>query len=150
MFNFSDHLQELRALIIGLVLLLATTILGLVWISIGLYHCLTGYLGSTWGPIVLGLIFFVPMLIFAVVKAFSGNTQHSQQQATLNGYADVSALNITKVIESLSGHSPFFVAAVAIIAGVLAARFPALLTMFMQILTAYAEEVKARATKNAT
>ncbi|MES2826031.1 MAG: hypothetical protein V4732_20695 [Pseudomonadota bacterium] len=147
MFNFSDQLQELRSLIIGLVLLLATTIIGLIWISVGFYHGLSIYLGPTWGPIVLGVIFFVPMLIFTFVKAFSRNPQPSQQLIVPN--TDMAALNFSKVIESLSGQSPFFVASIAIIGGVLATRFPALLSVFMQVLTAYSEDSKARSTKNA-
>jgi hypothetical protein len=147
MFNFSDHLQELRSLIIGLALLLATTIIGLIWISIGFYHSLSIYLGSTWGPIVLGLIFFVPMLIFTFVKAFSRNTLQSRQQ--VDSHTDMAALNFSKVINSLSGQPPFFVASVAIVGGVLATRFPALLSVFIQVLTAYAEDVKTRSMKNA-
>lgn len=146
MFNFSDQLQELRSLIIGLVLLLATTIIGLIWISVGFYHGLSSYLGPIWGPMVLGLIFFVPMLIFTFVKAFSRDTRQAQQQPGPN--ADMAALNFSKVIESLSGQSPFFVASVAIIGGVLASRFPALLSVFMQVLTAYSEDAKVRSTKN--
>ncbi|MES2674937.1 MAG: hypothetical protein V4660_11910 [Pseudomonadota bacterium] len=146
MFNFSDQLQELRALIIGLVLLLATTIIGLIWISIGFYHGISIYLGPTWGPIVLGVIFFVPMLIFTFVKAFSRNTQQARQQSGPN--PDTAVLNFSKVIESLSGQSPFVVASIAIIGGVLASRFPALLSIFMQVITAYSEDAKIRSTKN--
>lgn len=145
MFNFNDHLQELRSTIIGLVLLSAATIIGFVWVSIGIYHWLSTCLGSVWGPIVLGLIYFVPIVIFAFIKAFIrppvpvAPPQHE--------YADMAAFNVTKVFESLSGRSPFLVASAAIIAGFLATRFPALLSVFMQILAVYAEDVKMRATK---
>ena len=70
MFNFNGHLQELRANIVSIVLLLSATIIGFVWISIGIYHWLSACLGAVWGPIVLGLIFFIPIIIFAFIKAF--------------------------------------------------------------------------------
>ncbi|HOY24182.1 MAG TPA: hypothetical protein PK002_13600, partial [Cellvibrio sp.] len=79
MFNFNDHLQELRANIVSLVLLLSATVIGFVWISIGIYHWLSACLGAVWGPIVLGLIYFIPIIIFAFIKAFA-RTPVSQNQ----------------------------------------------------------------------
>jgi hypothetical protein len=147
MFNFNDHLQELRSTIIGLALLLAATIIGFVWVSIGLYHWLSICLGAIWGPIVLGLIYFVPLVIFAFIKAFI--RQPALPVTSHNEGADLTALNIAKVFENLAGRSPFVVASAAILAGFLATRFPALLSVFMQILTVYAEDVKNRAARAA-
>jgi hypothetical protein len=141
MFNFNDHLQELRSTIVGLVLLLAATIIGFVWISIGLYHWLSLCLGAVWGPIVLGLLYFLPLVIFAFVKAFFRQPAVTQP---LNDPANTAVLNISRVFERLSGRSPFFVATAVIIAGFLATRFPSLLAVFTQILTAYADDVKSR------
>ena len=143
MLNFNDHLQELRANIVSLVLLLSATIIGFVWVSIGVYHWLSVCLGAVWGPIVLGLMYFIPIVIFAFMKAFA-RTPLSQKQ-NRNDQADATVLNMSKVFESLSGRSPFLVASAAIVAGFLATRFPALLTVFTQILAAYAEDLKTRA-----
>jgi hypothetical protein len=145
MFNFNGHLQELRANIVSIVLILSATIIGFVWISIGIYHWLSACLGAVWGPIVLGLIYFIPLIIFAFVKAFA---RPLPQQQSRGDQPDLAALNVTKALESLSGRSPFFVTSAAIIAGVLATRFPALLSVFTQILVAYAEDVNARAAKD--
>ncbi len=147
MFNFNDRLQELRSTIIGLVLLSAATIIGFVWISIGVNQWLSSHLGSVWGPIVLGLIYFLPIVIFAFIKAFV--RQPAPVQPSNTDSADMAAVNVAKVFEGLSGRSPFLVAAAAILAGFLATRFPALLSVFMQILAVYAEDVKNRATKAA-
>ena len=143
MFNFNGHLQELRANIVSIVLLLSATIIGFVWISIGIHHWLKECLGSVWGPIVLGLICFVPLIIFAFIKAFARPALPLHQNRS--NPADATALNVSKALESLSGRSPFLVAAAAIIAGFLATRFPALLTVFTQLLAAYAEDLNARA-----
>ena len=147
MFNFNDHLQELRSTIVGLVLLLAATIIGFVWISIGLYHWLSLCLGAVWGPIVLGLVYFLPLVIFAFVKAFFRQTLVTQRQ---NDPANTAILNISRVFESLSGRSPFFVATAVIIAGFLATRFPSLLAVFTQILTAYADDMRSREASSAS
>lgn len=145
MFNFNDRLQELRSLIIGVVLLSAATIIGFVWISIGVYHWLSICLGSVWGPIVLGLIYFLPIVIFAFIKAFI--RQPVPAVPIQNESADVAAVNVIRVFENLSSRSPFLLAVAAIVAGFLATRFPALLSTFMQVLAVYAEEVNNRASK---
>ncbi len=145
MFNFNDHLQELRANIVSLVLLLSATIIGFVWISIGIYHWLSACLGAVWGPIVLGLMYFIPIIIFAFIKAFA--RAPLPQHQTRHDQADATALNIAKVFESLSGRSPLLATSAVVVAGVLATRFPSLLSVFTQILAAYAEDVKVRAAK---
>ncbi len=145
MFNFNDHLQELRANILSLVLLISVTLIGFVWISIGIYHWLSAWLGMVWGPIVLGLIYFIPIIIVAFIKAFVNPVP--PQNPRLSEHADLTLLNMSKVFESLSGRSPFVVASAAIVAGFLATRFPALLTAFSQIVTAYAEDLKTRAAR---
>lgn len=143
MFNFNDRLQELRSTIIGIVLLSGATIIGFVWISIGIYQWLSACLGAVWGPILLGLIYFLPIVIFAFIKAFV--RQPVPVAPARSESADLASLNATKIFENLSGRSPFIVASAAILAGFLATRFPALLSVFMQILAVYADDVKARA-----
>jgi len=147
MFNFNDRLQELRSTIIGLVLLAAATIIGFVWISVGLYHWLSICLGSVWGPIVLGLIYFLPIIIFAIIKTFIRPS--TPPLPMLSDNTDTAAANLTKVFESLSGRSPFVMASAAVMAGFLATRFPAFLSVFMQILTVYTDDVAKRAAKTA-
>ena len=145
MFNFNDQLQELRSTIIGLALLLGATIIGFVWISIGIYQWLTSCVGAVWGPIVLGLVYFLPIIIFAFMKAFV--RPPAPKTPAYGDHVDTTVLNISKVFENLSGRSPFLVASAVIIAGFLATRFPALLTVFTQILAAYAEDLKTREAK---
>jgi type III secretory pathway component EscV len=145
MFNFNGHLQELRANIVSIVLILSATIIGFVWISIGMYHWLSACLGAVWGPIVLGLIYFIPIIIFAFIKAFVRPSLPQNQNRS--DQADATVLNMSKVFESLSGRSPLLATSAVVIAGVLATRFPALLSVFTQILAAYAEDVKMRAAK---
>jgi hypothetical protein len=145
MFNFVGQLQELRSTIIGLVLLLGATIIGFVWISIGLNHWLSEHLGSVCGPIVLGLIYFLPITIFAFIKAFVRQPKPVPHNETV----DIATANIAAVTENLSGFSPFATGIAVVIASFLAARFPALLAVFMQMLTAYTDDVKNRAAKSA-
>lgn len=141
MFNFSDHLQELRSTIVGLVLILAATIIGFVWISIGIYFWLSSCLGSVWGPLVLGLIYFIPIIIFALYRAFARPTP---VQAPQQREQDINIQAFAKTFENLSNHSPLVVIAAAAVAGFLATRFPALLTTFTQLLASYTGDSRYR------
>ncbi|HWV14040.1 MAG TPA: hypothetical protein VN030_01325 [Cellvibrio sp.] len=144
MFNIRDHFQELRSTIIGLVLLLATTIIGVVWISVGISNCLKAYLGDSWGPIVLGLIYFLPILGYALMKTFGRDTPN-EKAIPHSEYNEATALNLSRVFESLPKNASFLVTVAAIAAGFIANRFPAMLPLFTQILSAYAQDIKAKA-----
>jgi hypothetical protein len=152
MFNFTRQLKELRSSIIGLVLLLATAVIGLIWLSIGLYSALTAWIGPVWAPLALGGICFLPLVVFWIVHLFADkdhDEERTVQAAYNSAYADSSVMSISRIIESLSGKSPFLATAAAIIAGFLATRFPALLTIFAQIVQAYAEDAQRRAAQKA-
>lgn len=152
MFNFSRQLKELRSSIIGLVLLVATAIIGLIWLSIGLYSALSAWIGPIWAPLALGVLCFVPLGIFAIIRIFAAREEDEERavQAAYNSaYADSSVASISRIVESLSGRSPFLATAAAIIAGILATRFPALLSIFTQIVQAYADDAQRRANEKA-
>ena len=141
MFNFSDHLQELRSTLVGLVLILAATIIGFVWLSVGIYFWLSSMLGNIWGPLVLGLIYFIPIIAFALSKAFAKPETTKAQQPRDQ---DLNLQAFSKTFENLSNRSPIVVIAAAAVAGFLATRFPSLLALFNQLLAASSEAVKAQ------
>lgn len=141
MFNLNDHIRELRAAIVGLVLLLAATIIGFIWIGIGIYHALSISLGDVWGPVVLGLLYFIPIITYALAKTFR---PAPPAVAEPSDPADAIVVNMSRVLGSLSGRAPFVVAVAAIIAGFLATRYPAILAFFTQLLSAYAEDVSTK------
>ena len=141
MFNFSDHLQELRSTLVGLVIILAATIIGFVWLSVGIYFWLSSMLGNIWGPLVLGLIYFIPIIAFALSKAFAKPETTKAQQPREQ---DLNLQAFSKTFENLSNRSPIVVIAAAAVAGFLATRFPSLLTLFNQLMAASSEAVKTQ------
>ncbi|RYY75033.1 MAG: hypothetical protein EOO52_12035 [Gammaproteobacteria bacterium] len=90
---------------------------------------------------ILGLIYFIPIIVFALSKAFARpptqSQPHREQDLTLQAFS--------KTFENLSNRSPLVIISAAAIAGFLATRFPSLLGLFNQLLTTYSEEVKTRA-----
>lgn len=147
MLNFNSQLQEIRSSIIGIILIVVMALIGLTWISIGINSYLTSLLGPVWGPITLGAICFIPIIIFVLLKSSSKKEEAPPQQPAYGNPYDPMALNIPKIIESLHGQPPLFVTIVTVIAGFLATRFPSLLVIFTQIVTAYTDDLKARVAK---
>ena len=142
MFDIHNRIDSIRASVIGLVLIVACTILGLIWISVGLYSFLSLKLGAVWGPVALGGVLFLPMLIWLVIQAVSPRDKRSKQQRAFEAaFANSSVGSISRMIESMSAHSPFLATGVAVIGGFLASRFPQFLAMFAELVTAYGDEM---------
>lgn len=142
MFDLHNRIDSIRASVIGLVLIIACTILGLIWVSIGVYAFLTLKLGPVWGPVALGGVLFLPMVIWAIVQAATPKDKRSKaQRAYDNAFAASSVGSISRMIESMSAHSPFLATAVAVAGGFLATRFPQFLAMFAELVTAWGDEL---------
>lgn len=149
MFNFSDKFQEFRSNIVGVVLVLGSSTMGVIWICIGLSRLLSRLLGDIWGPIVLGLLCFVPVVIFALIKAFGRNNAPTSTNANLGLYGEPAIANMAGLFEKLSGQSPLLGVIAALVTAFLIKRFPGVLPLFAQLLTAYIEDMKIRAAKAA-
>lgn len=149
MFNFLPSLREIRSLVIGIGLILASAVIGLIWVSIGLYALLTTLIGPVWGPFVLGVIGFVPLMVLILHQLMT--PAHRQVPPTAQGFAaiDGSVGHIARIIDALSERSVFLGAVAAVVAGFLATRFPAFLSLFAQMVTAYAEDMKRNDAKKA-
>ena len=141
MFNFLPPLKELRSAIISLGLVLATAIIGIIWLSIGFYNGLVALIGPLWGPFALGGICFIPLIGFMIHQA---KTPKPQPQATAQPFmaGDSAVSQIARIIETVSERSVLLGAVAATLAGFLATRFPMMLSLFAQIVTAYAEDMK--------
>jgi len=149
MFNFTHQLEALKSSIIAIVLILACTILGLIWISIALYSLLVIVAGPLWGPLVLGLVFLLPIAVYAIIKALPANQKKKKQSAFEAAFANSTVGSISLLIESLSGTSPILATVAAVIAGFMATRFPQFLPLLSQLVTAVAQEMQLRSTRKA-
>jgi hypothetical protein len=148
MFNFSEALSELRDSMISVVLLVAAAIIGLAWMSIGLFNALSLWLGPIWGPIMLGAAMTLPLLVYVIFRLSRAKSQKQNlsflKQQTHSAYEQSSVLHISRIIEGLSTTSPLMATLGAIGAGFLATRFPALLQVVSEVITAWADDVKRK------
>lgn len=150
MFNVTHRIESLKSSLIGIVLVLACAILGLIWISIGIYSFLVSKLGLTWGPIVLGGLLFLPLAGYGIAKLVTNTDKRSRQQKMFDAaFANSSVGSISRMIETMSAHSPFAAALVAVVGGFLASRFPQFLSMFAELVGALGEELSRRKVQKA-
>lgn len=149
MFNFSNQLENLKSSIVGLVLLLASAIIGLIWISIGIFSLAVKLLGDLWGPLALGGLFLLPIVIYLGVKALPQNKEKRRQSLIDEAFSKSTVGSISNLIDSLSGTSPILATVAAIVAGFMATRFPQYLPMFSQIVSALGEEFKMHKVRRA-
>jgi hypothetical protein len=127
MLNFTRGFEALKDSIIGVVLLLALAIIGLIWLSIGIYSWLVSLMGPVFGPLALGGLCLLPLVIYVINQSF----KRPARPESLTPEA-ASVLHIAKIIESLSSRSPLLGTAAAIAAGFLA--------LLAQILAAWAQD----------
>ncbi len=146
---FSKEINSIKSSLIGLVLILATAIIGLGWIGFGLYSLFVLYLGTVIGPIALGALFLLPILIFFGLKALPQNAAKRRQQAYNEAFANSTVGAISRMVDSMSGHSPAAAAIVAVLGGVLASRFPQFLPILAEMVGALGDELSRRRERKA-
>ncbi len=145
MFDVSHKIESFKSSLIGLVLMLACTILGIIWLSVSLYNFLTIKFGPIAGPAICGAILFVPILIYGAVKLINRQDKRSKKQRMFDeAFANSSVGSLSRMIETMSRHSPFAAAAVAILGGFMATRFPQFLSMFAELVNALGDELDRR------
>ena len=149
MFNFSSQIENLKSSIISLVLLLASAIIGLIWVSIGLYSLAVKLLGELWGPLALGGLFLLPIIIYLIIKAMPHNKEKRRQSLIDEAFSKSTVGSISNLIDNLSGVSPVLATVAAIVAGFMATRFPQYLPMFSQIVSSLGEEFKLHKVRRA-
>ena len=149
MFNFSSQIENLKSSIISLVLLLASAIIGLIWVSIGLYSLAVKLLGELWGPLALGGLFLLPIIIYLIIKAMPHNKEKRRQSLIDEAFSKSTVGSISNLIDNLSGVSPVLATMAAIVAGFMATRFPQYLPMFSQIVSSLGEEFKLHKVRRA-
>ncbi|ESQ76602.1 hypothetical protein [Asticcacaulis sp. AC402] len=142
MFNLSQHIDALKQSLVGYVLMLAAAIIGLIWISFGIYNWATAMLGPVWGPLAIGAAFMLPVAVYLMAKAFQPDDKRSKQQRMFDqAFAASPVGSLSKMIETMSVHSPFLAAVTAIIGGFVAARFPQFLSILSEFVIAGGEEL---------
>ena len=145
MFNVSHKIESIKTSLIGFVLMLACTILGIIWLSVSLYNFLTIKFGLIAGPAICGAVLFLPIIAYGIIKATHHKDKRSKKERMFDeAFANSSVGSLSRMIETMSKHSPFAAAAVAIVGGFLASRFPQFLGMFAELVEAAGDELDRR------
>ncbi|MBW8882038.1 MAG: hypothetical protein JF615_11665 [Asticcacaulis sp.] len=150
MFNISQHIEALKQSLIGYLLMLAAAVIGLIWISFGIYNWAVAMLGNIWGPLAIGALFIVPIVIYVLAKKLMPEDKRSKQQRMIDEAFAASPVGaLSRMIETMSGHSPFLAAITAVIGGFVAAKFPQFLSVMSELVVAFGDELSRWNTRKA-
>ncbi len=123
---------------VGLVLTLASAIVGIVWMSIALAQALSSAIGSTAAAALLtGAAFLLPAIMFLVWRGLETRRRQREQDLAhtmLGAQPDLLAA-LTRIAQDMAERAPLAAVAIATLGGLLAARFPAALPLLVQALT---------------
>jgi hypothetical protein len=111
----------------------ALALIGLVWLTIAIVSALTPSIGALAAQALVGVALMIPLLILVVRSKLSRPTA-----AARAAYEDPDAaamIQVARLVETMGAKSPLASAGVALAAGVLAARLPTILPLFVQIVT---------------
>ena len=131
------RLRGARAAIVGWGLCLAAAMLGLVWLSIAAVQFASAWIEPRAAAALIGLLCLTPIAI-AALRANAQKPEPPAPQPVQTGLYGADPTTqyafIAKAAEKLVDRSPLTALAVAALAGLLAARFPAALGLLLQIL----------------
>lgn len=142
MFNLTQYIDTLKQSLTGYLIMLSAAVIGLIWISFGIYNFAVAVIGPIWGPIAIGAAFMLPVLVYVVVKKLAPEDKRSKQQRMFDQAFAASPVGaLSQMIEKMSAHSPFLGAITAIIGGFVAARFPQFLSITAELVAAGSDEL---------
>lgn len=134
-----QHLHTMRGAIIGGALLVASSVAGLVWLSIAAVGGTAAVLGSFWAQIVVGLLLLSPLAIFALI-AWQRDRQRKAAAVVVDSGGDAAlSAAIAAATHKMIEKSPFAALALASLAGLISARFPAALSLLASVVSATEE-----------
>jgi hypothetical protein len=115
----------------GLALILATAVVGLVWLSMAFARAVELYIDPDWGawsaPTIVAAIFLAPLCLFFLVRLFRRPSKDESHSAVPLTAQPDNISEITRMAEAVAEKSPLTALAIAVLAGFLAARFPSAL-----------------------
>lgn len=136
MFDVGEKIRSAASAGIATVISGAAAMLGCVYLSIAVIMWLERSMSPEAARALVGGLLLVPLLIVVLRGKLSKPAPQAQQAAhAQSDYAMASVAQLAGLVEKLADRAPLASAGVAIAAGVLAARAPGALALFVQILS---------------
>lgn len=133
---FGERFQTMKGAVLGGALLVASAGMGLAWLSIAAVGGTAAVLGLFWARVVVGLLLLSPLAVFVLFVWL--RDQKRQDLAPVAGIGTDAALTtIASAAQKMIEKSPLAALALASLAGLIAARFPAALTLLANVLKEY-------------
>lgn len=127
-----ENLRALQGPIAGGILLFVLGAVGIVWLSIAAVESAAALLGPVWGPATIGAALLAPAAL-AVLLSWAKARQRQAAPPTADGAAALKA--IAAASHKMIANAPLGALALATLAGIMATRYPAGLTLLAEVFT---------------
>lgn len=138
LFNeFATRIRGAQIAGAGFVLALGACVVGLVWLSVCAVDIVTASMGRVSATALVGVLFCAPLVLILILK----NTKQQKESAaqafaqTHHPSVDDQLMQLTRITERFVERSPLVAVAIATLAGIIAVRFPAALSLLIQIIS---------------
>jgi hypothetical protein len=128
--SFLKLTKDLQIAGVGIFLTLAGAVIGMVWLSVALERALSGPVEPAGAPALVGIVFMLPLLIGLGILMAKRPSHAMQAAASSEHHGAIPQLS--RAVRDLAQKSPLSAIALAALAGLLAARFPAALALLVQ------------------
>lgn len=130
-----DNLRALRGPVASGIVLFVLGAVGIVWLSIATVESAAAMLGPVWAPAVVGAAMLAPLGILAFMAWLKARRSAAPPLQGAAG-ADASLAAIAAAAHKMIEKSPMAALALATLAGLLATRYPAGLSLLANVLSA--------------
>jgi hypothetical protein len=139
MFDLKPTIDSVKSAAIRILVMGGAALIGLTWLSIGIFGFLSNLTGPNLAGLILGALFLVPTGLILLVNGHRAKQEVGSRPQAFAGQTQ-SHDPLVDIIESLKGRSPLVIASLSVVTGLIATRFPQFLTVFSQALKLLIEE----------
>ena len=132
MWSLPENLRALSGPIAGGLLLVVMGAVGMAWLSIAAVESAAAVLGRAWAPAAVGLLLTAPIIAVAALAWAKTRRREAAARPASDG-AETALTAIAAAAQDMVEKSPLTALAVAAIAGVMAALYPAGLAMLANV-----------------
>lgn len=138
LFNeFATRIRGAQIAGAGFVLALGACVVGLVWLSICAVDIVSTSMGRVSATALVGGLFCLPLVLMLIMKTSKQHKDHGAQAFAPPHHPSVDdqLMQLTRITEKFVDRSPLVAVAIAALAGIIAVRFPAALSLLIQVIS---------------
>jgi hypothetical protein len=131
---FVDQVRGASVAGAGMAMALLSALIGVVWLAMALATAIAPYVGVAGSQAIIGGLFLIPAIVLGLSQAFR---RKEAPGAQAQGFAAAQKDELAEIVaaaKAFATKQPLVAAAIVVLGGILALRFPSALSLLVQIL----------------